>query len=137
MIILDSNVLSELMRNAPHPNVRAWADQIDESSVWTTSINVFEVKFGIEKLAVGRKREFLLEQFTGLLNDLGQRIANFDTAAANSAAELLVTREKAGVVKELRDTLIAGIVLSNHATLATRNVRHFSDLSVPVVNPWD
>lgn len=66
----------------------------------------------------------------------GGRIAPFDAAAANSAAQLMADRQRAGRPGELRDTMIAGIALAHHATLATRNTRHFADLTVPVVNPW-
>ena len=65
------------------------------------------------------------------------RIAAFDAAAASAAALLMTERKHAGRPGEMRDTMIAGIVIASHATLATHNVRHFADLPVPVVNPWD
>ncbi len=64
------------------------------------------------------------------------RIAAFDTAAANAAAVLMAERQRAGRPGDMRDTMIAGIVIASHATLATHNTRHFADLSVPVVDPW-
>jgi predicted nucleic acid-binding protein len=67
---------------------------------------------------------------------MGHRIAPFDNDAATQAANLMATRQLKGRPVELRDTMIAGIVLARHATLATRNLVHFEDLSVPVVNPW-
>jgi hypothetical protein len=73
---------------------------------------------------------------TVLADMIGQRIAPFDTAAAQQAGDLMAVRYQRGRPGELRDTMIAGIVLACHATLATRNTSHFEDLSVPVVNPW-
>jgi predicted nucleic acid-binding protein len=71
-----------------------------------------------------------------VLEKMGHRIAPFDDAAAIQAADLMAIRHRKGRPVELRDTMIAGIVVARHATLATRNVIHFEDLSVPVVNPW-
>jgi hypothetical protein len=73
---------------------------------------------------------------TVLADKIGGRIAPFDTAAAQQAGDLMAVRHKQGQPSELRDTMIAGIVLACHATLATRNTTHFEDLSVPVINPW-
>jgi predicted nucleic acid-binding protein len=67
---------------------------------------------------------------------MDHRIAVFDEEAARLAANLTAFRQKKGRVGELRDTMIAGIVMARHATLATRNVTHFADISATVVNPW-
>jgi hypothetical protein len=72
-----------------------------------------------------------------LVEVVQQRIANFDEAAARRGAELAAERQRAGRPGELRDTMIAGIVLASHATLATRNVKHFEDIAASVVNPWE
>ena len=137
MVILDTNVLSELMRQQPEHRVTMWLDRQAELSVWMTSINVFEVRGGIEMLPNSRRRSRLQTEFERLIEeDFRRRVVSFDTAAAEQAASLMATRQRAGRPGELRDTMIAGIVLANHATLATRNTRHFADLSVPVVNPW-
>jgi toxin FitB len=91
----------------------------------------------LQILPVGKRRSRLIEAFeTALLEVLGQRVAPFDTAAAQHASELMASRHKKGRPVELRDTMIAGIVLACHATLATHNTPHFEDLSVPVINPW-
>ncbi|MGA3400346.1 MAG: type II toxin-antitoxin system VapC family toxin [Acetobacteraceae bacterium] len=137
MVILDTNVLSELMRQRPERMVTIWLDRQAEPSVWTTSINVFEIRSGIEILPDSRRRSLLETEFERLIEeDIGRRVISFDTAAAEQAATLLTVRQRAGRPGELRDTMIAGIVLANHATLATRNTRHFADLPVPMVNPW-
>jgi predicted nucleic acid-binding protein len=136
MIILDTNVLSALMHIAPDGKVVAWLDRQPRTSVWTTSITIFEVRFGLQVMAIGRKRSALLEAFESLIGKIDHRIADFDQAAALQAGDLMASRQKKGRPGDLRDTMIAGIVLARNAALATRNHTHFSDLSATVVNPW-
>ncbi len=138
MILLDTNVLSALMRQAPDIEVVHWLDRQPRTSVWTTAITVFEVRFGLQVMATGKRRSLLMAAFDRvLLEMIQQRIAYFDSAAAQQAADLMAARQKKGHSGELRDTMIAGIALASHATLATRNVRHFEDISSSVVNPWN
>ncbi|HEY1744662.1 MAG TPA: type II toxin-antitoxin system VapC family toxin [Granulicella sp.] len=137
MILLDTNVLSALMRQEPDAEVIRWLDRQPRRSVWTTAITVFEIRFGLQIMAAGKRRKSLMEAFEKLLGDvLERRIAHFDSDAAQRAADLMAVRQKAGRPGELRDTMIAGIVLASHAVLATRNVTHFQDISSSVVNPW-
>lgn len=137
MILLDTNVLSALMRQKPDTEVIQWLDRQPRTSVWTTAITVFEIRFGLQVMATGKRRSLLLAAFDRLLNEMiEQRIAHFDNAAAQQAADLMAARQKQGRSGELRDTMIAGIVLASHATLATRNVKHFDDIASSVVNPW-
>ena len=138
MIILDTNVLSALMRKAPEARVVAWLDRQPAESIWITSITLFEARLGLALLPRGRRRRTLEAVFVRLLQeDLENRVLDFDGAAANAAATLAAERQQAGRPVDMRDTQIAGIALARHATLATRNVRHFQDLKVPVVNPWE
>jgi len=137
MIILDTNVLSALMRTAPEAAVVAWLDRQPAESVWITSITLFEARFGLALLPKGRRQQTLEAAFARLLKeDLENRVLDFDSAAAAEAASLAAERQKAGRPVDMRDTQIAGIALARRATLATRNVRHFRDLKVPVVDPW-
>ena len=137
MIILDTNVLSALMRTAPDSPVVTWLDRQPAESVWITSITVFEARFGMAVLSAGRRRRALETAFARLLeDDLENRVLDFDVSAATWAASLAAERQRAGRPVDMRDTQIAGIALARHATLATRNVRHFADLKVPVVDPW-
>jgi len=136
MIVLDTNVLSALMRQAPDAKVITWLDKQSRTSVWTTSVTILEIRFGLQIMAAGRRRSLLLGAFETLIEKMGHRIAPFDDAAATQAADLMVSRQRQGRPVELRDTMIAGIVVASHATLATRELLHFEDLSVPVVNPW-
>jgi toxin FitB len=136
MIILDTNVLSALMRQAPDTRVIAWLDRQPRTSIWTTSVTILEVRFGLQVMATGKRRSLLIQAFETVLDKMGHRIASFDAAAATQGADLMAARQRRGRPGDLRDILIAGIVLASHATLATRNSSHFEDLSVPVVNPW-
>ena len=104
MIILDTNVLSALMRQEPDQSVIAWLDQQPRTSVWTTSVTVLEVRFGLQILAAGRRRTLLSGAFEELLTRLGQRVAAFDVAAAEQASDLMAARHKKGRPGDLRDT---------------------------------
>lgn len=138
MILLDTNVLSALMRQKPDAQVIQWLDRQPRTSIWTTAITVFEVRFGLQTMESGKRRSLLIAAFDRLLNEtIQQRIANFDGAAAQQAADLMAARQKKGRSGELRDTMIAGIALAAHGTLATRNVKHFDDILSSVVNPWN
>jgi predicted nucleic acid-binding protein len=135
MIILDTNVLSAVM--ASETAVVAWLDRQSSSSVWTTSVTVYEIRSGLMAMPAGRRRTEREAAFDNIIEtDLENRVLSFDRAAAEEAARLTAERRRIGRPGESRDTMIAGIALAQRATLATRDVRHFDDLSVPVVNPW-
>ncbi|PYY04595.1 MAG: VapC toxin family PIN domain ribonuclease [Acidobacteria bacterium] len=136
MIILDTNVLSALMRQTPDRHVIEWLDRQPRTSIWTNSVTILEIRFGLQIMATGKRRSLQMQAFETALDAMGNRIASFDAAAATQAAELMAARQKRGRPGDLRDTMIAGIVLAHRATLATRNTSHFEDLSVPVVNPY-
>ncbi len=137
MIILDTNVLSALMRDEPDPGVVTWLDAQPTESIWTTTITIFEVRTGLELLDPSRRRQRLESAFEQLLaGDLDGRVLAFDTAAAAASGTLVAQRQRAGRSIEIRDAQIAGISLARKATLATRNVRHFKDLGVRLVDPW-
>jgi len=136
MIILDTNILSALMRQSPDLKVIKWLDQQPRISIWTTSVTVLEIQFGLQIMPAGKRRSLLIKAFEALLGTIGHRVAAFDQAAAQQAADLMTARQKKGRPVELRDTMIAGIALAHRATLATRNMQHFEDVEVPVVDPW-
>ncbi len=137
MIILDTNVLSALMRTTPEAPVVAWLDRQPAESIWITSITLFETRLGLALLPRGRRRQALEAAFDQLLEeDLENRVLDFDTAAALEAAALAAERQKTGRSVDMRDTQIAGIALARRAVLATRNVRHFKDLKINIVDPW-
>ena len=136
MIVLDTNVLSALMRQTPDPKVVAWLDGQPRTSIWTTAITVLEVRFGLQIMAGGKRRSLLIQAFQDLLRGIGRRVLPFDILAAQQAGDLMAARRKKGHPGDLRDTMIAGIVIAQHGTLATRNTAHFEDVPVPLINPW-
>jgi predicted nucleic acid-binding protein len=97
-----------------------------------------EARYGIQAMAPGRRRSRLFQALERLVSEkIEHRIAAFDTSAANAAALLMAERKRTGRTGDLRGTMIAGIVIASHATLATHNTRHFVDLPIPVVDPWN
>jgi predicted nucleic acid-binding protein len=137
VILLDTNVISALMQEEVDPVVVRWLDAQPAESIWTTSVTVFEVRFGLELLASGRRRRLLEEAFSKALEeDFEGRVVPFDEAAAQSAARIAADRRRAGRTVEIRDVQIAGIAAARKAAIATRNVRHFEGLGPELINPW-
>jgi predicted nucleic acid-binding protein len=137
MILLDTNVLSAVMAAAPDETVARWLDQQPRNSIWITSITIMEIHFGIHTMPAGRKQSAFTKALATLLEEKIQgRIASFDAAAAEQAAELMTRRKLKGRPVDLRDTMIGAIAMASRAVVATRNTSHFEDLSVPVINPW-
>jgi toxin FitB len=137
MIILDTNVVSAMMRRDVDLKIRDWLDSQPPESIWVTAITVFEVRLGIAILAEGRRRKQLEEDFVQTIaEDFDGRVLDLDQAAAEKAAVLCAERRLRGRPIDMRDTLIAGIAVSRRAQLATRNLRHFDDLEIVVIDPW-
>lgn len=137
MILLDTNVLSALMRREADPVVVAWLDAQPPESIWTTAITVFEIRFGLEVLAKGRRRKALEEAFASALDeDFDGRVLAFDRPAADAAAAIAARRRQAGRPVEIRDLQIAGIAAVRKARLATRNIRHFEGTGITLIDPW-
>jgi predicted nucleic acid-binding protein len=137
MILLDTNVLSALMQREPEPAVVAWLDAQGAESVWISSVTLFEARYGIALLPEGQRKTRLEHELDQLMQvEFGQRVLVFDAQAARQAALLAARRKAQGRNVDVRDTWIAGVALAHGATLATRNTRHFDDLTTPVVNPW-
>jgi predicted nucleic acid-binding protein len=137
VIVLDTNVLSALMGNTPEETVTDWLDAQPRGIVWTTSLTVFEVRLGLLAMPPGHRRTSLAQDFDKCIETILQnRVLDFDQPAAEEAASLEASRRRTGRPHELRDSMIAGIAIAHRATLATRNTRHFADLPVPVIDPW-
>jgi predicted nucleic acid-binding protein len=137
MILLDTNVLSALMQSEPDPAVVAWLDSEPAESIWTTSITVFEIRFGLEILASGRRRRMLEDAFDRMLaDDFEGRVIPFDEAAAQWAGRFAAVRRRAGHSIEIRDAQIAGTAAARKAAIATRNIRHFEELGPKLIDPW-
>lgn len=137
MILLDTNVISALIRPEPDQAIMSWLDIQPPESMWTTSISVYELRFGVELLAVGRRRQLLEEGLDKLLQeDFDGRVIPFDEPAAQAAGKIGAARRQLGRTIEIRDVQIAGIALARKASIATRNIRHFEGLGIPLIDPW-
>ena len=118
-------------------HVDAWLNSVDGSELWIPTVVLYEIRGGIHIMADGRRKRKLEQAFTILVTQaFRDRIAVLDTAAATAAALLGAQRQRRGRPAGEIDTLIAGMGVSRNATVATRNVKHFGDLTVPIINPW-
>jgi predicted nucleic acid-binding protein len=137
VILLDTNVISELIRPKPDEGVTEWLDSLDATAVATTAITAAELLYGIARLPDGKRKERLNEAIHGLIeDDLGGRVAPFDAAAATRYAALVSDRDKAGRPISMADAQIAAICLGLGATLATRNTSDFEDTGIGLLDPW-
>lgn len=138
MIILDTNVMSELMRPDADARVVAWVDAQRPAKVFTTAISVFEIRAGLIAMPEGRRKVTKAAAFDILMGRLLlSRIVPFDGRAADFAARLSVDQYRSGQNVDLNDRYIAGIVLAQDAVLATRNIRHFGEIGDRLVDPWE
>ncbi len=138
MIILDTNVLSELVKPVPEQRVVDWLDSLVPDEVMTTAVTAAELWYGVRRLPDGKRRAELAEGIDAMLfDDLGGRIEVFDAAAANRYADIVMAREKLDRPIAAADAQIAAICAKRKATLATRNVKDFEGTGVVLVNPWD
>jgi predicted nucleic acid-binding protein len=137
MIVIDTAVLSAVMRvPADHP-VMEWMDRQYSSTVWTTVVTCFEIRQGISFLPAGARRSNLERRVVqALAITFGNRVLPLNQQAAKIAGELSARRKRQGLNISISDTLIAGIAIANGAQIATRNEKHFADLDVHVINPW-
>jgi len=126
------------MQKVPNPAVVEWLDQQPAESVWITNITLLEARLGLALLPNGRRRQALELAFEQLVSeDLEGRVLDFDRPAAEAVAGLAAERQRSGRTVDMRDTQIAGIVIARRATLASRNVKRYADLTAEVVNPWE
>ena len=137
MIILDTNVVSELMKVEPATRVIAWAAGQPEAELFTTSITEVEIFFGVELLPAGRRREALLRAAEGTFaEDFAGRVLVFDGDAARAFAKLAAEARRLGRPRSHADTQIAAIALVRGARLATHNVADFRDWELDLIDPW-
>jgi toxin FitB len=136
VIILDTNVTSELMRSHPDPAVIAWFAVQPPSELFSTVITIAEISYGLERLPRGRRRRSLEESYQSIFVAMADQILPFDVDAALLYGSLVASKERAGVAMDPMDAQIACIASSRDATIATRNERDFSDCGVGLINPW-
>lgn len=138
MIVLDTNVVSELMRASPAAQVERFVEGFPAETVVTTSITVAEIRYGIRRHPSARRRSELERSFTRLLErGFGERLWSFDADAADHYSQIVVERERAGRRMEAFDAMIAGIARSRAAEVATRDVADFEGCGIAILNPWD
>jgi len=138
LIILDTNVLSDLLAPAPSVSVEAWLAGQPPAVIFTTTVTEAEILYGVRLMPDGRPRREL-EAAIALIfrEDLSGRVLAFDSDAADAYASIATRRRKSGRPISQFDAQIAAIALSRGAALATRNVVDFADTGVVIVNPWD
>lgn len=137
MIILDTNVLSEMLAPAPSPVVEHWLAAQSPASVFTTTITKAEILYGIGILPEGKRKQVLTAAIGAIfLEDFAGRILPFDEAASDHHARLAAHRRHIGRPISQFDAQIAAIAASRGAELATRNVPDFEETGVKIVNPW-
>lgn len=138
MIILDTNVLSELMRTTPAPSVVGWIAKHKTTSLFITTLTQAEILYGLEILSLGKRRTSLIAAATSMFElDFSKRILPFDTDAAKIFATIAAKRRAIGRPISQIDAQIAAITLSHNAALATRNIKDFDECDLDLINPWE
>jgi hypothetical protein len=138
MIVLDTNVISEVLRPIPEPAVLDWLRLMRRSELWTSSIVVAELFSGVDLMPAGKRQQTLREKMEQMVSTIFTgRILTFNSDAARAYGPILATRQRMGRPIDEMDALIAAATLANGATLATRNIADFEHCGIPLVNPWD
>ncbi|OSZ72259.1 hypothetical protein CAP39_02585 [Sphingomonas sp. IBVSS1] len=136
--LLDTNILSELLKLNPDPIVSAWIDGQPRSSLFISSVTVMEIRFGLSRMPIGARRTAREAAFSAAMSvDFHKRILPLDQQSAEEAGRLAAARAAIGRPVGSNDTMIAGIALANGMGIVTRNIGDFHGLDVPLVNPFD
>lgn len=133
--LLDTNVISELTRNAPAPTVVAFLSE--HRNLWVSTIVLHELEFGLRLLPPGQRRDRLGAALSKFVTGYEERILPLERMGAEWAAHFRAHAHRAGRVLDLEDALIAGTAKAHDLALATRNVSDFGSLDLDVVNPWE
>ncbi len=137
MIVLDTNVLSELTRQHPDHGVLGWLDSVSATEVVTTAVTAAELLYGVARLPAGHRRTALTAAVYGLLDeDFRGRVEPFDKIAATHYAIVVADRDRAGRPISVADAQIASVCRKLQAALATRNTRDFEQTGLELVDPW-
>lgn len=138
MIIADTNVVSEFMKDTPDPHVLAWAQTVDPTDLTISVVTVEEIDRVLGRLPKGRRRADLDHRWARLLGAFADTIAAYDLTAARATARILIEGVDRGRPMSLADAQIAGICIAQTASLATRNLKDFTQVSnLTVINPFD
>ena len=137
IVLVDTNVVSELIRKAPDPAVEAWAADHTLEDLFFSAIGEAELRYGAAILPTGRRRETLVSDIERMLRDAFEdRVLPFDSAAARAYADIAAMRRFSGRPVPPADCQIAAIARSRDMAVATRNVRDFDDMNIEIVDPW-
>lgn len=137
--LIDTNVISEMMRSRPEPRVAAFLDSITEDGMGLASITVWEILNGIGRLDPGRKRRFLAERFRDLVDEqFEDRIVDWTAADAQACANIMEDKRRRGEALDdhLPDAILAAAAVTRGLTVVTRNVEEFLNTGVEAVDPW-
>lgn len=137
MIVLDTNVISELARRVPDPGVLSWLDSLEVSEVGTTAVTAAELRYGVARLPDGHRKRELTAVVRGILaEDFHGRVLPFDERASVRYADIVTGRERIGRPIGVADAQIAAICRDLGAILATRNNADFEETGIELINPW-
>ncbi|MCC4113822.1 type II toxin-antitoxin system VapC family toxin [Aromatoleum toluclasticum] len=137
MIVLDTNVLSELLRPAPDGRVLAWLGAQPRSALFTTTVIRAEILYGVGVLPEGARKQALLSATRAIFDeDFAGQVLSFDNDAADAYAQIAASRRARGKPISQFDAMIAAVARSRGAILATRNVKDFVDCGIDVIDPW-
>ena len=136
MIVVDTNVVSELMRPCPAPRVRDWVNAQAPGELYTTSVTVAEIRYGLERLPDRRRKDSLLATATDVFAAFSEFIQPFDADAAVWYATIVARRDRLGLPMDGFDAQIAAICRTRGAALATRNGKDFRETGIDVIDPW-
>ncbi|HEV2374710.1 MAG TPA: type II toxin-antitoxin system VapC family toxin [Streptosporangiaceae bacterium] len=137
MIVVDTNVVSELMRPSPSQAVQTWFEAQAANDLYVTAVTVAEIRYGLARLPMGRRQDRLREAADEVFSTFAEFILPFDTAAAIEYAEIATHCESLGRSIEGFDAQIAAICRAHEAVLATGNTKDFQDTGVRLVSPWE
>lgn len=138
MIVLDTNVISELMRSLPNPAVTNWIDKHPVESLFLSAVGEAELRFGIAIMSAGQRRDVLSAEIEAMLReDFADRVLPFDSNAARAYAEIAASRRVAGRPDAEFDCQIPAIARSRSMATATRNIRDFEGVGINILNPWE
>jgi toxin FitB len=137
MIILDTNVVSALMRLHMEPEVERWLNAQQTKRLYATALTIFEIRQGIDAMPAGKRRTANEGAFSLVMTSvLGSQIFDLDVTASNAAGVIFAKRHRRGEQPGAIDCLIAGIAVMQGAKIATRNIKDFANLDIEIINPW-
>ena len=137
MVVLDTNVVSELIRPAPDPTVEAWVAGRVAATLFFSAVGEAELLYGVAIMSAGQRRDALASEIEAMLReDFAGRVLPFDGEAARAYAEIAAARRADGRPVSQADVQIASIACSRGMAVATRNVRDFADMGIDIIDPW-